>query len=278
MFDQYLNLNGSYYPVVPEPPRVPERFIKPGFYTAEHHSRFGWGVTPKTLETDKLVQVPGGTSEKVIQEIQKFWTKREVFQGLGVMYKRGILLYGAPGTGKTCTIELVANHLVNHHQGFVLYLDSDPDYIADLLKAIRQVEPQRPVLIVIEDLDEALQSYERELTSLLDGPNSVDGVVYLATTNYIDSIPEKLKNRPSRFDMVEEVPLPCKELRASFLTKFPIDQKLKDEIAELGEGLSFAHLKEVVISVVCYDRTVKDEIARMGGLGKTAAEPDNDDN
>jgi SpoVK/Ycf46/Vps4 family AAA+-type ATPase len=126
-------------------------------------------------------------------------------------------------------------------------------------------------VVILEDLDTIIESYgESDLLPLLDGENQVDNVVFVATTNYLSDLDDRIVNRPSRFDIVREVEFPTDEARKKFIEmKIPrlkkkkntievtvlddgkISKKKVDEmewIVAETKGLAISHLKEYVIA------------------------------
>ena len=67
---------------------------------------------------------------------------------------------------------------------------------------VRRVQPN-PIIVVFEEFDDQIQNRnESFLKTVLDGNMSIDNCMFMATTNYIDAIPDAMKNRPSRFKYV----------------------------------------------------------------------------
>lgn len=229
-------------------------FLEAGFYTVNDDMMEIY-LQKIDRVSDDLITLPGSLLENVELSIKEFWTKGDLFKEFGFVWKRGILLYGPPGCGKTSLISQIGNTHVEAG-GVVLYAD-DPEYALAGLKSLREIEPDRPVLCILEDLEEILENHgESGVLSLLDGQAQIDKVAYIATTNYIKDLPSRIVNRPSRFDMVVKVPYPDQETRKRFLTSISkdlaSDPGLLEAAARDSEGFSFAHLKELVISVYLF--------------------------
>jgi len=209
--------------------------------------------------------------EKIVQEVQYFWTRREVYEALNLPYRRGILVYGPPGTGKTCLLRLALDD-VAARGGIGLFYNNNFEAGYDIL---RQIQPDTPLVVVIEDIDSRCQGgYERELLNLLDGiKRGVSNTVFIATTNYINKLPDRIKNRPSRIDKKFEIGLPDPGIRRTYLDHLidsapkgldTFQHKLRDlgdDVVEDTEGFSLAHLKELFTAVAVlgtsYDEAIE---------------------
>lgn len=225
--------------------------LDPCYYSiVETHQ--GYYLQKKQLFLDELYKLPDDNVQKVIDDLETFWGSKEKYKEYGITYKRGILLPGPPGTGKSSLLNFLIHRITNQYKGIVL----DFSYgIADVLKQIRLMETETPILVIMEDVDAILDSYSNStILNLLDGNNQVDNVVYLATTNYPERIEPRIKNRPSRFDRVIEIGMPTDEVRRFFL-----ENKLKESDKQIHDidqwvrdtdGLTLSHLKELIISVV----------------------------
>lgn len=220
--------------------------------------------------TDDLLRLPDSKSDEVIAEIENFWTKREIFKKFGFSHKRGFLLWGPPGSGKTCTIAFVMQQMVKSG-GIVFLGDCGPGLLSAGLKQFRQVEDGRPLVVVLEDIDTLIQTYgESEVLSILDGESSVSNVVFLATTNYPENLDGRVVNRPSRFDRVVKIGMPNEEARLAYLKSrnLGIDDAELARWAKMTDGFSIAHLKEVVVGVMCFDNKLEDEVKRLKAMAK----------
>ncbi len=83
-------------------------------------------------------------------------------------------------SGKTASLMLMAHDIVNMHQGIVVELDH-PKTAAAGLALVRKIEPTRPIVAFLEDLDALVERWgENNYLSLLDGETQVDNIVYIA--------------------------------------------------------------------------------------------------
>ena len=222
---------------------------------------------PTNISHDNLLVLPDTKSEEVLKEIDQFWARKDKYNLLKVKHKRGFLLHGPPGSGKTSTVIQTMQKMVNLGGVVILGGDENPSFVSNMLSTLRNVESTRPVTVVLEDIDSIIKRYdEASLLSLLDGEDSIDGVVFIATTNYPENLDGRVSNRPSRFDRVIKIDVPTIEARKVYLRHCAGEQLTEKEVdswAEISEGFSIAHLKELIVSVLAYGGDLQEEAKRL---------------
>ena len=250
---EYLVNGGLYFPNL-----VAKRSdtLPPGAYECAVTNQGEAYLKPIEIVTDKIVDLGGDT---IKEEIDLFWSKgvSEKFEQYGLVHKRGILVHGPAGTGKTIAIAKTARHVVDNLGGIVLF-NPAPSYVKEFVRIIREVEPDKKVVIMWEEFDEVLTGDESLLLSLLDGEIQFGNIVYLATTNYISKIPARIKNRPSRFAKIIEINKPSKEQREAFLTA-KLHESDKDKLPALiqaSEGFVIDQVKDLIISTCCFNYSI----------------------
>lgn len=243
-----------------------------GAYSA-YANMMGRFIRTFNMNTDKLLYIKSKPMEDIKQDISAFLTpeKRERFKDFNIMYRRNYMMHGPPGTGKSALVNLLAENFVKEHNGLVIR-SFRPDEINEFIAHLRSVDqrsglPERPVMLVVEEFDSRLESDEFAYTNLLDGEYSFPNSILLATTNHFDRIPSRIKNRPSRFSMIREIGYPDREARFSFLNNM-VPEKYKamidiETVAEKTTNVSIDHLKDVVISICCFDQTYDDAVAKI---------------
>ncbi|OGF48597.1 MAG: hypothetical protein A2231_11430 [Candidatus Firestonebacteria bacterium RIFOXYA2_FULL_40_8] len=173
--------------------------------------------------------------------------------------KRGLLLFGAPGTGKSLTIRWLMSTL--KLCSFIVATGKQlkrSEDVADVFSLARQI---RPCVIVLEDLD--LYGLSRdggyfngsvlnELLSQMDGcSNQLSGIVTIGTANKREVLDKALTKRPGRFDVILNYANPTLKERED-LFSLNISKTITDktvdikQIAEATEGFSPAQIVEVV--------------------------------
>lgn len=218
---------------------------------------------PKVVISDDLVNLPDVSIQQVLKSISKFWTLEHKFSEHGFIWKRGILLWGPPGGGKTTTIHLLAQQIVKAN-GITLYGDvNEPHKLSQCIRSLRQIEPSRPLVVIIEDIDAVRSENESDILSILDGEEHTSNIVYLASTNYPEKLDPRIINRPSRFDEIVYIGLPDLASREIFIAQKGRNLSSDDVKvwAERTNGFSISHLKELLVSVEClgneFDATIK---------------------
>lgn len=194
--------------------------------------------------------------QDLLTDIQNFWESRKEYEKRGRIYKRNVLLYSVPGMGKTSIINLLIDDVINNRNGLVLSL-GEPSEIYNFTEAvnyIRSTSPKKPIITVIEDIDKYVggnseKALESELLSILDGINTFDNMVIIATTNYPELLNDRFINRPSRFSrLIEYKPL-NNEARKEFLEKINLKEDLEkinlDEWVNKTESFTTDMIKEL---------------------------------
>lgn len=213
------------------------------------------------LKTDDLLKFNDKRQKLVLSEIDKFWGQKEKFTSMGLVHKRGLLLYGAPGTGKSCILKLVMGEVVK--EGDIVLIIKTPRHLTSAIRSIRQVEPDRKVLAILEDVDDMVSYDSHELLGLFDGDSQQDGMLILGTTNYLDRLPPRMV-RVGRFDRVIEIGNPGKDgRRVYFETKLGDNVPLVSKLVKATKGFTFAQMRETLISHLAMGYSLEDTISRI---------------
>lgn len=223
--------------------------------------------TPTKQNYDHIYNLPGLPIDFISDQVDKFWENAAIYEKYQFIHKRGILLYGPPGNGKTCVIAALIANLIKA-DGVILCIGEFSE-AAKALRTIKRAEPRRRVMTLMEDMDTLLsgdyKSEEPHALSMLDGQTQVNGVVHVATTNYPEQLADRFIRRPGRFDLVIGMGMPVKQTRKSYFQKI-----LKDDnhpeleyLVDKTEGLSLAYLREIASSYLCLGVPIEETVSRL---------------
>ncbi|KAH9945571.1 P-loop containing nucleoside triphosphate hydrolase protein [Amylocystis lapponica] len=211
------------------------------------------------------------------RDTETFFSSRQIYKSLGITWKRGLLLLGPPGNGKTESIKT----LLNDFDCAALYVKSisTPRGPEDGVRRVFEfARKQSPCILVLEDLDSMITGQVRSFfLNELDGLAQNEGILTIATTNHPERIDDAILNRPSRFDVKYNFALPTQELRKMFALKWlakthalgpdtgvsfeKSDEELAIAVAEKTNEWSFAFLKDFVSFFLrlAHDRSLKSD-------------------
>jgi transitional endoplasmic reticulum ATPase len=198
------------------------------------------------VEVPRVKWTDVGGLENVKQKLKELieWPIKdpESFERMGIRPPRGILMYGAPGTGKTLMAKAVANE---SESNFISIKGPEvmSKWVGESEKAVRQIfkkaKQVAPCIVFLDELDSIApargQSFDSGVTqrvvnqilTSMDGLESLEGVVVIAATNRPDIIDPALL-RPGRFDALIHIPIPDKETRLKILEVHTREMPLKD--------------------------------------------------
>ena len=151
-----------------------------------------------------------GIKDRLVSDIQDFIQSATWYHDRGIPYRRGYLLHGPPGTGKSSFIQALAGHL--DYDIAILNL-SERGLTDDKLNHLLSIIPPR-TLILLEDIDVAFANRRKPeadgyaganvtfsgLLNALDGVASAEERIVFLTTNHVDRLDDALI-RPGRVDM-----------------------------------------------------------------------------
>jgi hypothetical protein len=242
-----------------------QKTLSPGVYRAK--IRNGEIIVCKTgINVDDLIEFPESVSDKILKEIDDFWNREADFKKYGFLHRRGYLLYGPAGGGKTSLIQQIIKKIIDR-KGLVFLCDN-PEVLCLALATLREIEPNRNIVCIFEDIDSIIESHgEDTILSILDGEMQVDKVLNIASTNFPETLDRRLVGRPRRFDRVLRIGMPNEAVRRLYFSK-----KLSIENDELAlwvkktDDFSFAAMAELVISVKCLGHSLNDAVTTLKGL------------
>jgi AAA+ superfamily predicted ATPase len=236
----------------------------------------------------------------VREAVESFFAHKAAMQSFGFAWKRGILLVGPPGTGKTMVCKAAAASLTE--LPFLYVRDLRERASKDSIRAIFQrARKLSPCILVMEDLDSLINDQNRAVfLNEMDGFQSNDGILVIASSNHPEKIDEALLKRPSRFDRVFHIGLPEVAERREFcnrlLTRETLAEKLApgfdigklcSDVAQKTDGFTPAYLKEAFAAAAIsraqagatelddeFSQAVLAQIAELRAYLKKAKSPD----
>lgn len=247
------------------------------------------GIWTMAIENQKLILRPTEftkqtlidsyvSTKDITSKVDTFFSKIDIYKELQVDAKRGLLLYGPAGTGKSSSLAKVAEKYGKLQNTAVVCWPSDKfeaRVVKDFLNNFNYEKNNiQQFILIIEDLGGVEQNSgqrysESSLLSILDNVERTFTIptMIIATTNFPEMFLENLTNRPQRFDDLIEVKRPDGDGRAAFLQFFSKGTATADERVKIRaskyEIMSPAHIKEIVIRARLYDITISESIDKI---------------
>jgi transitional endoplasmic reticulum ATPase len=201
----------------------------------------------------------------IIKDVESFFGSRSSYSQYNVPWKRGIILHGPPGCGKTISIKALMNNV--RHQGVSnLYVKSfkasgcqtDQASIRQIFVKARAVAP---ALLIFEDLDSLVTDELRSFfLNEVDGVEENNGILIIGSTNHLDRLDTSITKRPSRFDRKFHFKSPseqgrrlyCQYWQSKLESNSDIDftDEVCQAVAAATEGFTFAYLKELFVQTL----------------------------
>jgi len=263
---KYAAANGAYW----GSPGTAD-MLEPGFYSIRHCHQRGPLLVKVTSVTDDLLRLPDPVCDMLLSEFVTFWASVPKLVERGFLAKRGLLLWGPPGSGKTSALNLMAAHMIKELRGIVV-MAGEPMLTVAGLALIRSIEPSRPIILIYEDFDSLVERFgEAGYLAMLDGEAQISGVVNVATTNYPERLDKRFVDRPGRFDRITECPMPSAEARRAYLVaKAPeITELRREHWVRETDGLSLGHLRELIVAHIGLGESESSVLARLMEMHET---------
>jgi hypothetical protein len=223
------------------------------FGVSEHRGNEFLSFLPRPDLSAEQVVLPAGVLDSVERHVISVTSQAARLRAVGQHLKRGLLLHGFPGTGKTHTVRYLISRM------------SDCTVILMTGQAMRFIEPAaalarrlQPSMLVLEDVDLVAQdrSFDPDssplLFSLLDAMDGIGAdadVTFVLTTNRAEVLERALVDRPGRVDLAVEIPKPDRQARERLLRLYAgvleLDADLTPVI-DATEGATASFIKELL--------------------------------
>jgi hypothetical protein len=215
--------------------------------------RLTFPVLPPTSR--EQVVLPEAVLRRVERHTISVRTHRDALRSAGQHLKRGLLLHGPPGTGKTHT----TRYVVQQMEGCTVLMLSGMSLhmIGSVAALARELQP---AVVVLEDVD--LVARERAhgpgsnpvlftLLDVMDGAAADADLLFLLTTNRADLLEPALAARPGRVDVAVEIGLPDAVGRRRLLDLYGhgvlrLTDQERDDVVDRTAGVTASFVKELV--------------------------------
>lgn len=260
---------------VEEEQKLEPYIVKPGVWAIQK-TMSGLKLYETSFTSDKILESFVNT-KTVTEKIDCFFKKLHVYKELGFeVPKRAMLLYGPAGSGKSTVLSLTIKKYAEDGKTAILIWHTDKfeaHLVKDFIKSF-QYDGVEKLILIAEDIggfekDQSRMHSDSSLLSLLDNQEKTFKIpVFIAaTTNYPENFMGNLTNRPNRFDDKVNIGYPEGKYRVELL-KFFNKKDLEQSVIDLmtsskTKEFSPAHIREIVIRTMLYDKPMEDVIQGM---------------
>lgn len=214
---------------------------------------YGWRTIgsrgPRSLDTLVLAD---GLLERIVTDLETFRASRDWYRRMGIPFRRGFLLHGPPGTGKSSLVGALAGKF--EAPLYALSLTGSDFTDSDLVELVHDVAPD--AFVILEDLDGAFSGRVAEhkgvtmsgLLNVIDGATSKEGCVFFVSTNHVERLDPALC-RPGRLDVQLELGYADSSQRRRLFERFFPHSTRGNEFAEQSSHLplTIAELQEYLL-------------------------------
>ncbi|KAI0068685.1 P-loop containing nucleoside triphosphate hydrolase protein [Artomyces pyxidatus] len=208
----------------------------------------------------------------VQKDVHGFFSSEWTYKNLSLPWKRGLIMYGPPGNGKTISIKIIMKECdaKGYRPMYVKSFQSWQGEEGAMATVFAKARQNAPCVVILEDLDSLINDRNRSFfLNELDGLSGNDGLLVIGTTNHFDRLDPGLSTRPSRFDRKYLYDDPNRNGRVLYVQYWQSKLKhndavifpdsLVEEVADLTDKFSFAYLKEAFVSSLVTFMTDKED-------------------
>ncbi|HSH61089.1 MAG TPA: ATP-binding protein [Acidimicrobiales bacterium] len=243
-----------------------------GMFDRSLEARFA--ERPRLERSDVIL--PDGVLERIERMTVEFSARAASLRAGRRHLRRGLLLHGPPGTGKTHTVRYLLSRLPDR----TVFLLSGQGLVA-IAKTVALARALQPAIVVLEDVDLVAEERTRphsgtnpvlfELLNQMDGVEEDADIVFILTTNRPDLLEPALASRPGRVDLAVELPLPAAAERFRLLQLYArglrVDGVDWAPVVERTDGTSAAFLRELLRQAALNGATDDDDVPVLDNAG-----------
>jgi len=204
----FIKETDNKYKVVFSDPNKIEKILKPGIYTMSvEEGMFGdsyYLEEVKTFIGKKMINAGIYREINDLINIHLSPSMTEAKKILNLRNKLGLMFKGVPGTGKTFTAGLIGQRIVEELGGYCIItkqVDGKKDKV--IIQKLRSFT-DRPIVYIYDEFEKSFNRFDSEVLSFLDGVDSPENIINIATVNDISKLPDFVTNRPGRFEKIVE--------------------------------------------------------------------------
>ncbi len=223
----------------------------------------GRSISNKTTEN---VIVSEKIKRDFYDDMKTFWTKEDIYNKRGITFKRGYLLHGSPGSGKSSLIASIVNEYqlpIFKFDMSIINQNSELNRLNDTIYEYIGMSERH--IVLFEDIDRCKlfdkSNYRSNITmdallNVLDGVNGTHGRITIMTANNISSL--KLVEgllRPGRIDRIIELSM-CSNMQIKQILALNFDKNIKDIKINENIKLTPASLNKLIQIAEDFDTVV----------------------
>jgi chaperone BCS1 len=213
------------------------------YYNSNGEVKCAGRVINKTFDN---IYLGDGVIDSIKDDLDMFQNSKETYDKYGIRYKRTYLFYGPPGTGKSS----LSLGISNYTKRDILSINMSKDITDSNLISLISNRPNKSIILfedidcLLDDINRNDESKEKEvkislscILNILDGIYTPNDVIFIITTNNLDSIDDAIK-RKGRTDVLMEIKKPDLKLISNLKERFGIvSEKEFDNISQIYEEI-----------------------------------------
>lgn len=244
--------------------------LEPGVYKLGDVGNMFSGAIPyfSYIENkDKLIKFEKGVMKEFLDSTKEFFSEKTInaYKELEIIHKIGYIFYGKPGSGKTSLCFLAMQELVKNSNAICIdCTDMKLNFVQFVIKSIR-AHQNNPICIFYDEFDFSIRHHEESFLPFLDGNDSVEDLIFIGCTNYINKIPDRIKNRKSRIKecfSIDALPIEIyEEYLKNKLSKHKNEEIYKFAFLAEEAKLTIDQLKNALIDFKIIGLSIENSIA-----------------